>query len=58
LGRHQSGLVQQAAPFITDRSHQRPGKTPIPRMEYSIKEKKEDSKPVADVEKLKANAFI
>ena len=57
MGRHQSGPVQQVAPFITDRSdksHQRPGKTPIPRMEYNIKEKKEESKPVADVEKLKA----
>ena len=64
LGLHQLGLVQRAAPVRSvtidrsDRSHQRPGKTPVPRMEYRVKEKCEEPKPIVDSEKLKANAFI
>jgi hypothetical protein len=64
LGPHQSGPAQQAAlirPVTadrSDRSHQRTGKVPVPTMEYRIKEKKEEPKPVADAEKLKADAVV
>ena len=61
LGPCQSGPVQQAAPVRpvtsdrSDRSHQRPGQVPAPRFEYRIKEKKEEQKPVADLEKPKTD---
>jgi len=56
--------VQQAAPVWpvpidrSDRSHQRPGKASVPRLEYCVKEKKEEPRPVADPEKLKADAVV
>ena len=64
LGPRQSGPVQQAAPVRpvtsdrSDRSHQTPGQVSAPRFEYRIKEKKEEQKPVADPEKLKANVVV
>ena len=64
LGPHQSGLVQQTAPVRSvatdrsDRSHQRSGQAPVPRFEYRVKERKEEQKPVADPEKLKADAVV
>ena len=64
LGPHQSSLVQQAAPVRpiiagrSDRSHQRPCKAPVPRMEYRVKEKKEELKPTVDTKKLKADAVV
>ena len=58
LGPCQSGPVQQAAPVTADRSHQKPGKNPIPRMEYCIKEKREEPKPTIAAKKLKADAVV
>ena len=64
LGPRQSGPVQQAAPVRpvpidrSDRSHQRPGKASVPRLEYCVKEKKEEPRPIADPEKLKADAVV
>jgi len=63
LGPRQSGPVQQAAPVRpvtsdrSDRSHQMPGKAPVPRFEYCVKEK-EGQKLVADLEKPKADAVV
>ena len=63
LGPHQSGPVQQVTPVRpvtsdqSDRSHQRPGQAPAPRFEYRIKEKKEEQKPVGDLEKSKADVI-
>jgi hypothetical protein len=54
--------MQSAAPVRpvtadrSDRSHQRPGKAPVPRIEYHVKEKKEDLKPTVDAEKIEADA--
>jgi len=64
LGPRQSGPVQQAAPVRpvtsdqSDRSHQRPGQAPVPRLEYHVKEKKGEQKPMADPEKLKPNVVV
>jgi len=64
LGPRQSGPVQQAAPVRpvtsdqSDRSHQRPGQAPVPRLEYRVKEKKGEQKPMADPEKLKPNVVV
>ena len=61
LGLYQSGPTQQAAPVrpvtvdLSDQSNQRPGEAPVPRMEYRIKEKKEEPKPTVDAEKLKTD---
>ena len=53
-----TNLVQCSRLHRSDRSHQRPGQVPAPRFEYHIKEKKEEQKPVADLEKLKADAVV
>ena len=64
FGPHQSGPVQQAVPVRpvttdrSDRSHQRPGRVPVSRMEYCIKQKKEEPKPVVDVDKSKTNTVV
>ena len=64
MGPHQSGPSQQAAlvrPVTadrSDRSHQRSGKAPVPRMEYRVKEKEEDLKPTVDAEKIEADAVV
>jgi len=56
--------VQQAAPVRqdasdrSDRSHQRPGQAPVPRFEYRVKEKKGEQKPMADLEKFKADVVV
>ena len=64
LGPRQSGPVQQAAPVRpvtsdrSDRSHQRPGQAPVSRFEYRVKEKKGEQKPMADLEKFKADVVV
>ena len=50
--------VQCSRLHRSDRSHRRPGKAPAPRMEYRIKEKKEEPKPTVDAEKFKADAVV
>ena len=52
-----ANLVQCSRLHRSDRSHQRPGQVPAPRFEYRIKEKKEGQKPVADLEKPKADVI-
>jgi len=46
--------VQCSQLHRSDRSHQRPGKAPVPRFEYHVKEKK----PFPNAEKLKADAVV
>jgi len=50
--------VQCSRLHRSDRSHQRPGKALAPRMEYRIKEKKEEPKPVIDAERSKADTVV
>ena len=53
-----ANLVQCSRLHRSDRSHQRQGQASIPRFEYRVKEKKEEQKPVAGSEKLKADAVV
>lgn len=64
LGPHKFGLTQRAPPIRpvpydwSDRSQQRPAQFAPPRMEYRVKEKKQEVQPSATTEKAKANTVV